>query len=87
MRCCLSVKIFRAADIGGRGYRVGLELPQSVEMEITETSPSIKGASASARTKPAEFATGLSIQVPEYLSAGEKVKINTQDKRFMGRAD
>ena len=69
------------------GKAVGLELPQSVEMEIEETDPSIKGASASARTKPARFATGLTIQVPEYISTGEKVKINTAEKKFMGRAE
>ena len=56
-------------------------------MEICETDPSIKGASASARTKPARFPTGLTIQVPEYIAKGEKVKINTTDKKFMGRAD
>ena len=66
---------------------IGLELPQSVEMTITETDPSIKGASAASRTKPARFDTGLTIQVPEYISNGEKVKINTSDKKFMGRAD
>jgi len=66
---------------------IGLELPQSVEMEVIETSPAIKGASASARTKPAEFVTGLTIQVPEYLAIGERVKINTSEKKFMGRAD
>ncbi|MCW8878181.1 MAG: elongation factor P-like protein YeiP [Kangiellaceae bacterium] len=69
------------------GKNVGLELPQSVEMEITETDPSIKGASASARTKPARFATGLTIQVPEYIATGEKVRINTAEKKFMGRAE
>ncbi len=69
------------------GKNVGLELPQSVEMEIIETDPSIKGASASARTKPARFSTGLTIQVPEYIANGEKVKINTADKKFMGRAE
>ena len=69
------------------GNAVALELPQSVEMTITETAPSIKGASATARTKPAEFATGLSIQVPEYIAPGERVKIHTGDRRFMGRAD
>lgn len=67
--------------------QVALELPQSVDMIIEETDPSIKGASASARTKPARFSTGLTIQVPEYISTGEKVKINTADKKFMGRAD
>lgn len=66
---------------------IGLELPQSVDMEIMETSPAIKGASASARTKPAEFSTGLIIQVPEYLAPGERIRINTADKKFMGRAD
>ena len=66
---------------------IGIELPQSVEMVITETDPSIKGASASARTKPARFETGLFIQVPEYIANGEKVKINTNDRKFMGRAD
>ena len=66
---------------------IGLELPQSVEMEIIETSPAIKGASASARTKPAEFSTGLTIQIPEYLAPGERVRINTAEKKFMGRAE
>jgi len=66
---------------------VGLELPASVEMVIVETDPSIKGASASARSKPALFATGLSIQVPEYISSGERVKINTAEHKFMSRAD
>jgi elongation factor P len=66
---------------------IGLELPQSVEMEVMDTSPAIKGASASARTKPAEFSTGLIIQVPEYLAPGERVRINTTEKKFMGRAD
>ncbi|MDQ7050701.1 MAG: elongation factor P-like protein YeiP [Enterobacterales bacterium] len=75
----------KVLEVDGRA--IGLELPQSVEMVITETDPSIKGASAASRTKPARFATGLTIQVPEYISNGEKVKINTQDKKFMGRAD
>lgn len=69
------------------GAAIGLELPQSVEMVIEETAPGMKGASASARTKPAHFSTGLVVQVPEYLAQGEKVKINTVEKRFMGRAD
>ncbi len=69
------------------GKSVGLELPQSVELEIIETDPSIKGASASSRTKPARFGSGLTVQVPEYISSGEKVRVNTADKKFMGRAD
>ena len=66
---------------------VGIELPASVDLLITETDPSIKGASASARTKPAKLVTGLVIQVPEYIANGEKIKVNTAESKFMGRAD
>lgn len=66
---------------------IGLELPQSVDMPIKETPPAIKGASANARTKPAEFETGLIIQVPEYIAPGERVRINTAEKKFMSRAE
>jgi elongation factor P len=65
---------------------VGLELPASVDLVITETDPSIKGASASARTKPAILSTGLTVQVPEYISTGEKIKINTAEAKFTSRA-
>ena len=67
------------------GQMIGIELPQSVVMEVTDTAPGIKGASASARTKPATFSTGLIIQVPEYLEVGERVKINTQEGKYMSR--
>lgn len=66
---------------------VAIELPASVEMVIEETDPSIKGASASARSKPARFATGLTIQVPEYIGSGDKVKINTAESKYTSRAD
>ncbi|PSJ42559.1 elongation factor P-like protein YeiP [Zobellella taiwanensis] len=69
------------------GQVIGLEPPQVVEMEILDTTPEIKGASASARTKPASFATGLTIQVPEYLKIGDRVRIHTTERRYMGRAD
>ena len=65
---------------------IGVELPQSVIMTVVETAPGIKGASASARTKPATLTTGLIVQVPEYLEEGEQIKINTEDNRFMSRA-
>jgi elongation factor P len=66
---------------------VGIALPSSVELVITETDPSIKGASASARTKPATLSTGLIVQVPEHISTGDKIKVNTEERKFMGRAD
>jgi elongation factor P len=68
------------------GNCIGIDLPSSVELVIEETDPSIKGASASARTKPARFATGLTIQVPEYIATGDKVIINTAEKKYMSRA-
>ena len=68
------------------GKAVAIELPSSVEMVIEETDPSIKGASASARSKPARFATGLVVQVPEYIATGERVIVNTAERKFMSRA-
>ena len=69
------------------GVLLALELPQTVDLEIVETAPGIKGASASARNKPATLSTGLVIQVPEYLSPGEKIRIHIEERRYMGRAD
>lgn len=68
------------------GNLVGVELPAVVEMPIQETPPAIKGSSASARTKTATFASGLEIQIPEYLETGEVVRINTDTGKFMSRA-
>jgi elongation factor P len=65
---------------------VAIELPSSVDLVIVETDPSIKGASASARTKPATLTTGLTVQVPEYIANGEKIKVNTSEHKFMSRA-
>jgi elongation factor P len=68
------------------GALLGIELPQSVVMEITETAPSIKGATATGRTKPATLSTGLEVQVPEYLEPGEMIKVHTETGKFMSRA-
>ncbi|RCU51485.1 MULTISPECIES: elongation factor P-like protein EfpL [Corallincola] len=65
---------------------VGIDLPTSVELEIVETDPSIKGGSATARTKPATLSTGLVVQVPEHISSGDKIKINVEERKFTGRA-
>ena len=68
------------------GKLLSVELPQSVNMEIIETPPAIKGASASARTKPAKLSSGIEVQVPEYLEQGEIIKVNTSTGKFMSRA-
>ena len=65
---------------------VAIEIPTSLIFEISETAPGIKGASATARTKPARLSNGVEIQVPEYLEPGEMIKVNTETKKFMSRA-
>lgn len=66
---------------------VGLDLPTTVELEVVETDPALKGGSATARTKPAILTTGLTVQVPEYIAIGELIKVHTEEKKFLGRAD
>ncbi len=65
---------------------LGVELPGTVSLEIIECSPGIKGASASARTKPVTLSTGLVVQTPEYLENGEIIKINTDTGEYISRA-
>jgi elongation factor P len=67
------------------GVLLGIELPATVVREIVDTAPGMKAASSSARTKPATLATGLVIQVPEYLTPGEKIKINPETREVMSR--
>lgn len=66
---------------------VALDMPNSVELEIVETDPSLKGGSATARTKPAILSTGLTVQVPEHIAQGDRIKINIEERRFISRAD
>lgn len=68
------------------GTPVGIELPATVIQQIVECAPAMKGASASARNKPATTNTGLVVLVPEYLAQGETIKINTLTGDFMSRA-
>lgn len=65
---------------------LGIELPAHMSLEITECAPGMKAASSSARTKPATLTTGLVVQVPEYLTPGETIKINTETREFISRA-
>jgi elongation factor P len=65
---------------------VALQLPQSVVLEVVETAPELKGATATKRPKPAKLSTGIEIQVPEYITTGEKVNVNTLTGEFAGRA-
>lgn len=65
---------------------VTIEVPQVVELTVTETAPSIKNATATAQTKEAILETGITIQVPGYLENDEKIKVDTRECRFVSRA-
>jgi len=68
------------------GNPLCIELPAAMELEITETAPALKGASATNRTKPATLSNGVVVQVPEYLAVGEVIRVNTGTGKFMSRA-
>ena len=68
------------------GQLLGIVLPNTLTLEITECAPAMKAASSSARTKPATLTTGLVVQVPEYLTPGELIKVNTETREFISRA-
>jgi elongation factor P len=65
---------------------IGVQLPTAVELKVVECDPGIKGASATARTKPATLETGLVVQVPEYLAEGETIKVDTRTGEYLSRA-
>ena len=65
---------------------VGLTLPTSVELTVTQCDPAIRGNSATARTKPATMETGITVHVPEYIKEGEKIKVDTRTGDFLSRA-
>ncbi len=62
-----------------------VELPASVELEITYTEPGVVGDSATGRTKPATLETGHEIQVPLFVEQGERIKVDTRDSSYLGR--
>lgn len=66
---------------------IALDLPANVDLDIIETDPALKGGSATARTKPAILSTGLTVQVPEHISTGERITISVDERKFVSRAD
>lgn len=68
------------------GAPLYIELPASVELVITYTEPGLQGDRSSAGTKPATLETGAEIAVPLFINQGEKVKVDTRDGSYLGRA-
>jgi len=64
---------------------IDLDLPTSVTLEVIETEPGVKGDTVSGATKPAKLETGLTIQVPLFINQGDKVKVDTRTKEYLGR--
>lgn len=66
---------------------IGIKLPATVNLEIVDTPPGVKGDTAQGGSKPATLETGLVVQVPLFLNAGVKVKINTETGEYMSKAE
>lgn len=69
-----------------QGETLGVELPNTVELEVTETEPGIKGDTASGGSKPATMETGLVVHVPFFINQGDRLIINTTDSSYVSRA-
>jgi len=67
------------------GRALSMELPAQVELEVTDTEPAIKGATASAQYKPATLETGLVTKVPPFIGIGEKVVVDTETGAYLSR--
>jgi elongation factor P len=68
------------------GKPMSVELPATVDMTVIETEPGLKGATVSNVTKPAKLETGLVVQVPPFITEGEKIKVNTAEGTYQERA-
>ncbi|MBI2335786.1 MAG: elongation factor P [Deltaproteobacteria bacterium] len=68
------------------GKAFGVNLPKTVDLKVTSTEPSIKGATASASYKPATLETGLVVKVPPFIQEGEIIRVDTDTKEYLERA-
>ena len=67
------------------GRPLSIEPPASVVLEVVDTEPALKGATAAAQYKPAKLETGLKIQVPGFVNIGEKISVDTSEGKYLGR--
>lgn len=67
------------------GTPVGLELPNTVVLQVVETEPGIKGATASSSYKPAKMETGLVVQIPPFIDIGTRIEIDTRENKYLRR--
>lgn len=69
-----------------QGQAVGVDLPTTVILEVTETEPGFRGDTAQGATKPATLQTGITVQVPLFVEQGEMVKVDTRTGEYLSRA-
>ncbi|MBK5290225.1 MAG: elongation factor P [Acidobacteriia bacterium] len=77
---------FKVTVIFHEGKPLSVELPATVNLTVMETEPSLKGSTVSNVTKPATMETGLVVQVPPFISEGERIRVNTADGSYQERA-
>ena len=69
------------------GQPIGIELPTTVVLTVMETEPELRGATASNSPKPAKMDTGLSVTVPPFVKVGDKIVVNTEEGKYVSRAE
>jgi elongation factor P len=69
------------------GVPIGCELPAHIELLVEQTDPGFKGDTATGATKPAQLETGASVQVPLFVNPNDRIRIDTRDRRYLGRAN
>ena len=65
---------------------IGIEIPQVVDLKVIETTPGIKGATATNQLKPAKLETGVVVQVPPFINEGDVIRVNTETGEYQTRA-
>jgi elongation factor P len=68
------------------GAPIGIDLPPSLELTVTQTEPSLKGATVSNVNKPATLENGVTIQVPPFINEGDRIRVDPVEGRYMERA-
>ena len=69
------------------GHALGVDLPTTVDLEVSETEPGLQGDRSSAGTKPATLETGATINVPLFINTGDKLKVDSRDGSYLGRVN